>query len=780
VNSRILPIIKIVVVLGASVCAWYFAMHANEADLGFHSEAALSTLTVNAQHDTSLIARHNVEITEGYYYVPAAFPPGYLLYRIKALSSVRYGRLFINGWNNKLFRISWSSDGSRFQNIDWTPPLTGFNDNVTLKNVPPETHELYLRIDMAGDRSAGQTNLYSLRAFFTLDPPLTPIRIVISLLIAAAVLFEWLFYSLVASRLSEIGFKAAALDDAVAHWPLFALLLARPIAHIVTANVTGATLIYALLAFFFVRLYQLIRRSEPSGHERLVTIVLMAVLMTSSVLYMRMITGDGDGAAYYAFSRSLVIDRDLNFRNEFEYANTAVGIGMPIELIPSTGMVRYPYPIGTGLGQLPFVAAAHVATHIARLQGIALAADGYSALYPAFVAAGSVLCSFLALCLTVKILIPLVGRMLALLASLTVWFGTSTLSMVYLHPSHSHAVDLAMVMVFFFFWLRGRDRKDVWQWLLIGLLLGLCVIVREQNLVLGAVPAFELMVFWIDGWRQRTSIFRLGRITFSSVAAAAIGFGFAYLPQIIFNLIQAHSPWYSVFSKVPIAWFSPKIGAVLYGSEHGLLYWTPLTLLGFLGLALLVLQDWRRWGGVALVVVLTIYQIGAFGLFGGAGAGMRYFINMSLPMTIGSAVTIRAIASRIGLRSIALICGLGVLINLWLVSAYAMGAIPEMGRGVTFRPFLRAVTIEGPELTTDFLDGVTYFRKRAPAIGATLYHRLMAGEGEPSWVLAAIMSLCLLGIGGWVIQSVALGFGEARPKRFDDEVAALRRREAER
>jgi glycosyltransferase involved in cell wall biosynthesis len=756
-DRGILACIKILVVLGSAISAGWFALHANAADLGFRLESALASFNVDALHDTNLVNRENVEITaEKHYYVPAYSQPGWLLYRIESAYPIRYGRLAIIGWNNKSFRVSWSRDGRQFQNIDWVPPLTGFDTTVTLDRVPPDTRQLYLRIDMAADRLTGQTNLYALRASFVLDPPvITPERVTKSLLLAFAVLLEWLLYSRVVAKLSRVTLGTAGLDDAVAHWPLLALLIARPLAQVTSTNVTASTLVYAVLAFLSVRLYQLIRRADLAGRERLVGVVLMGVLILSSVLYVRMITGDGDGTVYYALPRSLVIDRDLDFANEFEHANKVVGIGMPIERIPTTGVIPYPYPIATGLAQLPFVAAAHMATRLARYGGIALALDGYSAFYSAFVAAGSVLCSFFALCLAVRTLIPVVGRTFALLGSLTVWLGTSGFSMVYLHPSHSHGLDLLVVGAFFYAWFRGRQRVEGRHWLLMGLLFGLCAMVREQNLVLVALPAFDVVRFWEKEWHRGAAISKTTRTIVTTAAAGCLGFVCGYLPQMIFNFIQSGAPLRSAYARVPFSWFHPKIGPVLYGSEHGLLYWTPLTLMGFAGIVLLLRQDWRRWGGVALVIFATIYQIGAFGLFGGAGAGMRYFINMSVPMALGSAVASRAIAARIGLKTSALICGFGILLNLWLVSAYALGVLPEMGRGVTAPTFLQAVVVEGPKRTIDFLDGITYFRKKAPAIGATLF-RATLGDADPPWVIAAALSLFIIVAGGWIIQRMVL------------------------
>ena len=95
----------------------------------------------------------------------------------------------------------------------------------------------------------------------------------------------------------------------------------------------------------------------------------------------------GDGLHYYAQLRSVVIDQDLDFSNEYTYLSTLNqgGVISPDEKTV-TGKVRNSWAVGTAIFWSPFFIAAHTVEHIRGNK-----ADGYAQTYFLFVTMGTLL-----------------------------------------------------------------------------------------------------------------------------------------------------------------------------------------------------------------------------------------------------------------------------------------------------------------------------------------------------------------------------------------------------
>jgi hypothetical protein len=93
-----------------------------------------------------------------------------------------------------------------------------------------------------------------------------------------------------------------------------------------------------------------------------------------------------DGAYYYVYVRSLVIDHDLNFANEYAYYRLSAITNGPTP----TGLAPNKYAIGPALLWMPFFLAAHLIALVGRALGFGIVADGYGYLYQAAISIGSI------------------------------------------------------------------------------------------------------------------------------------------------------------------------------------------------------------------------------------------------------------------------------------------------------------------------------------------------------------------------------------------------------
>jgi len=205
----------------------------------------------------------------------------------------------------------------------------------------------------------------------------------------------------------------------------------------------------------------------------------------------------------FAYLRSAVFDRDLDFEDEYRWfhARDPEGLrGFKATFLdrrePATGRPINFAPLGSALLWSPFYLLAHAGVAAARALGSAVAADGFSLPYAAAACYASAVYGFLGLLLVHDGLIRYGGFApgAATAAVATLWLGTPVLYYMTLAPAFSHAAALFMVALVVWLWLRARARPEaaLWEWAAVGAAAGVAGLVREQDLLFVAVPAADL------------------------------------------------------------------------------------------------------------------------------------------------------------------------------------------------------------------------------------------------------------------------------------------------
>jgi hypothetical protein len=389
----------------------------------------------------------------------------------------------------------------------------------------------------------------------------------------------------------------------------------------------------------------------------------------------------GDGVGYFAYLRSTVIDHDLDFRDEYLHYNQPTTMQMLATGPTSTGLANNVWSVGPALLWSPFYLAAHLITVLADRFGAHLSADGYSAQYVYAIALGSALYALFGLILTYVLCRRRFRPIPSLIGLAGIWFATSLPAYMYFHPSVSHPVSFFLVCSFFYLWLIRREERGLMLSLVIGMVLGLMIATRLQN-VLYAVPVGAYEVYAIlYGRRAAGRSTDLTRWLYSTGAAGlATVAGFA--PQMY--------AWYVLYGK-PIVdpytqafhggtlfdWSSPHWFDVLVSSEHGLFSWTPLVAIAVLGLVLLAVRGDLLARLLLSSFVLQVYLVGSWSnWFQGASFGGRMFIELSMGFALGTAFLTRDLRR---LATVLIAAGtLGVLVawNLLFIYQYGHGMVP--------------------------------------------------------------------------------------------------------
>lgn len=377
-----------------------------------------------------------------------------------------------------------------------------------------------------------------------------------------------------------------------------------------------------------------------------------------------------DGFYYYAFTRSMWFDRDLNLTND--YAMLGIDDAQHQFLLEPTvtGYAQSAWAIGPALAWAPFVGVGHITAHLLAANGVDVSTDGTSYPYRQAVCLAGLFYGLLGLWWSYRITRLIAPASIAALAVVAIGGGTFVLWYLVREPTMSHSVSMASVAAFTWAWLRWRTSTDWRTWALLGLLGGVMVIMRWQNAVILLLPAVGL--------------FRQPRLA----AALAAGVFVGTWPQ----LWTWHALYGAWITQPPVSprllWMQAQWVDVLWSSRSGLFATSPAAYAGAIGLFCL----WRRHRLLALTGLLTLVLMtwtnGAVeDWWAGASYGGRRFDSLIPFLIAGFAaltmVVTDGIRRRPGLTAAAL---LGVLV-VWNVTlmgvarsgAYRIGQIVSYG-----------------------------------------------------------------------------------------------------
>ncbi len=299
----------------------------------------------------------------------------------------------------------------------------------------------------------------------------------------------------------------------------------------------------------------------------------------------------GDGVFYYSWLRSLVVDRDFHFANEYQHFH----VSQPLS---PRGVPGNKYSLGPALFWLP----SYLSTH-QLIRG-----DGYELPYQLMVGLSSVLASLFGLLLLFRLLCQYFSRLVSLTTVATVALATNLLFYGAVDPVNSHAVSFFAACLYLNLFFLPRPRAFA-----VGLSFGFLSSIRLQDLLFGLL---------LIPRRKRLQ-----------VSTLFLGFVIGFLPQLV-----AWQALYGTIWKNPylaggetFSFFKPHLLGVLFSSSNGLFLWTPATLLGFVGLLFPKSRiSHTHW--LLAVFLLELYLIASWGTWWqGASFSGRMLVS-SLPL----------------------------------------------------------------------------------------------------------------------------------------------------
>ncbi|HEV8346419.1 MAG TPA: hypothetical protein VGQ16_07590 [Vicinamibacterales bacterium] len=305
-----------------------------------------------------------------------------------------------------------------------------------------------------------------------------------------------------------------------------------------------------------------------------------------------------DGYSYYVYLPATLIYKDVSLdalAREW-YGGTYPGF-TGIRRWPSTGRWMNLHPIGVAILMTPFFLAADLLSGWSNLPR-----DGFSLYYQHAAALAGIVYLLAGLALLFRMLSrhfsP--GVVLATLTCIT--FGTNLFHYGVFDGVFSHVFSFFLVAVWLFLVERWWERPSVGDSVRLGIAAALIVLTRHTDaIVLLVLPLYG--VTRVSDLRARIGeLWRRRRPLLVATMVGATGL----VPQLALYRWTTGT-WfpnpYGTFD-VGFNWGSPRIVSVLFSTQKGLFFWSPLLLLTLIGAV--VAEGWTRRLVLATSVVFAL------------------------------------------------------------------------------------------------------------------------------------------------------------------------------
>jgi len=374
---------------------------------------------------------------------------------------------------------------------------------------------------------------------------------------------------------------------------LFAVLISRDWSLFgFPASESGVAFRLLILAGLAVALYRL--RGWKDGYSLVLFALMLLTVQQFHSIERRMVA---DGFYYFSYVQSFWKDFDVNFENEYRMHGLIER--QSIEIPTVTGYRRSIFSAGPGVFWSPFFLLGEAVGRLATFRGLDVNLQGNGPFHWNAVAVGSLVYGFAAVFLVQSLLRRYFTWTVAFAGTLLIWLGTQFHWYMVYQPWMSHAIGTFTAAWFIWSWDRSRLERGWKNALSLGLIGGLMVCVRWQNGLLLFLPLFE----WLWGVRRRNpGVIVAGPVLFAGFMVGLSPQLFAW-KAIYGEYLLVHPPHGANF----VDYWEPFTLETLFSSRHGLLSWTPILWLGFVGLIPLVKKRWATVWMMAFCLVLMTY-----------------------------------------------------------------------------------------------------------------------------------------------------------------------------
>lgn len=361
----------------------------------------------------------------------------------------------------------------------------------------------------------------------------------------------------------------------------------------------------------------------------------------------------GDGHMQYLMARSTALDGDWNFDNDL------ARFGDPWnEPRTKTGRKAIVHPIGPALVWTPLIWIAEAGAAVTNLFGARVPLHGYTLWHQRFVFLSSALFACGAALLGWRIARRILrGRWAATYGAVAVLLGTPLTYYATYMPSYAHAMDAFACAAFFSYWIAtiGSVRRK--RWFVLGLMLGVAMLVRVQNIASGIVIIVEVIGQLAARDARNSGAWR-------TVASRWIGGGCITLATSLVVFVPQLLEWHIVFGTITqlpqgakyTRFEAPMLAELLWSARNGWFSSTPIAYAGVVGLLFLPKQSRVVAVGLLGAVAIQVYLNSTIlDWWSSASFGQRRLCSVTLPLVIGLAALLSRAGHVVQRRRLALV-----------------------------------------------------------------------------------------------------------------------------
>lgn len=403
-----------------------------------------------------------------------------------------------------------------------------------------------------------------------------------------------------------------------------------------------------------------------------------------SVWWQRPIINDAMG--YYTYLPAIFIHHSFNydFINEpwekhykFSHNNPKGAF-----VVLSDGKELNKYPPGVAYFQAPFFLMAHTAAHVLGKE-----ADGYSNIYMYFMCIGAIFWQYIFFKLLQRIFIYY--NLSAVSFAFTVpllSFGTNIWFYTQIFGTYSHLYTLLSIGLFFYAGLKFFDERILnkgkyFAWMLIGF--SLALITRNINVI--AILLLPCMGFKWKNFSNYLTVLK----NKTALTGILVSFGLIFSMFIFWKIQTGH--WFvDSYPDEHFYWGKPQILKSLFSPHKGWFFYTPLALIGLLGLFYAPKKVALNFLAVLLLVIYITSSWWCWDY--GTAFSMRAYIDWYLLVAVGLGFLIDRIAlKKPAFYSIISVCILLSAINLLQSVQFMRGIMSGSSQGIeyTIKNFFR-------------------------------------------------------------------------------------------
>ncbi len=330
----------------------------------------------------------------------------------------------------------------------------------------------------------------------------------------------------------------------------------------------------------------------------------------------------GDTRYYFAYTRSLAIDHDLNFDNEAFLPK----VGFPNQPLfsPKTNRVTNKFSPGAPLLWLPSFVLGEGLTWVQSQFMARPQIMGYGWLTLWVVGVSTVGFSVIGLWFFYLTAKNVVGKTTGLISSAVLLLTTQLFFYTAIDPLNSHSASFAVSAILLYFcqkWLFDKQKLSWKQVSFLGLLAGLLALIRNQDVVFCVPIGLSMLLKEKERVKNVVKSVLFGLVAFLPITIQL------YCTNYLYGQL---SSGYTIGGE-QLNWFHPDFGRILLSQGNGFLFFAPIVFFFLFGL--LKAAKYRdHLAQVGLIsFVLSAYVIASWGpeILGGP-YGSRMFTS-SLP-----------------------------------------------------------------------------------------------------------------------------------------------------